>query len=89
MNESNTEVSLLQEIRDNQAKQTEAIVQVVEELQATQKAYRESSKEYQQSQAEYRKTQQIQRKTAPVLAGILGVIALCMLADLILRLMGK
>jgi hypothetical protein len=82
-------VSILQEIRDNQVKQTAAIVQAVEQLEAAKNAYRESSKEYQQSQAEYCKTQQIQRKTAPVLAGILGIIALCLLADLIFRLMGK
>ncbi len=93
MTDLDRHAALLQEIRDNQEKQTAAVMRAMEGFSASQRAYIESQRTYAHSQEEYQKSQEAYRKTltfrAAILVAILGVIALCMVASVILTVMGR
>ena len=92
MNDSDQQVSLLQEIRDNQVKQTEAVLGAFKQSADAQRAYLDSQKKYAQNQEEYRKSQDAYRHNLQlqvIMVVSFGIIAVCMLVNLIMRLMGK
>lgn len=92
MDNLDQQVVLLQEIRDNQVKQTEAVTRAMKQIEETQTAYLDSQKKYDHNQDDFRKNQEAYRKNLPlqiIMAVSFGVIAVCMLVNLVLRLMGK
>ena len=97
MTNSDDHISLLREIRDNQAKQTEAVVRALKAMEDSQNVYVASRTKYEQererNQEEYRKSQESYRsglrRHALILAAFLGIIALCMIVNIVLRLVGK
>ena len=88
-------IKLLEEIRDNQIKQAERAIEnmeynkkINEEYTAQSMKYQESQEMYKQSQEQYQKYRKEFAKVRMLLTLFLGIIAVCMVLDLIFRLIG-
>ena len=89
-------IKLLEEIRDNQIKQANRAIEdreyekkIQEEYAAQSKKYQESQEIFKKSQEQYQKYHKEIPKARRVLTLLLGIIAVCMLFDIVLRLLGN
>ena len=87
-------IKLLEEIRDNLVKQEqEARQRMTQFVQDNEKLNAANAKQYEESNRTYRqsleKQQQALLKPNVVAMVLLGIIALCLVTDLILRCLGK